>query len=70
MPATGKANWSRATGFVRFSRLLFDRMQGDGVAMRHWLRAEGAALVGIPYRMLVDENRMNKLLDFLRRSGA
>ncbi len=35
-PAT--ASWTRAEDFVRFYPLLFGRMQGDGVAMRHWLR--------------------------------
>ena len=55
-PAT--ASWTRADDFVRFYQLLFGRMQGDDVAMRHWLRVEDAALGGIPHRMLVDEDRM------------
>jgi hypothetical protein len=55
---------------VRFYQLLIDRMQGDGVAMRHWLWVEDAALGGIPHRMLVDENRMNESLEFLPPSGA
>jgi hypothetical protein len=67
-PAT--SSWSRAVGLVRFYQLLIDRMQGDGVAMRHWLRVEDATLGGIPHRMLVDENRMNELLEFLLPSGA
>ncbi len=41
-------------------------MQGDGVAMRQWLRVEDAA----PQRMLVDEDRVSELLEQLRRSGA
>jgi hypothetical protein len=50
---------------MRFYQLLFGRMQGDGVAMRDWLRVVDAVLGGITHRKLVDEHHMSESLEYL-----
>lgn len=54
--------WARATRFVRFYQLLFRRMAGDGVAMRHWLRIEDRQLGAVPHRLIVDEGRLHDVV--------
>ena len=65
---TGTGAWEQAQLFVQFYRLLYDRMCGDGVAMRHWLRVENAALGGVPHLMIVDENRLADVVSYLERA--
>ena len=62
-------SWVRAEQFVRIYQLLYRRMQGDGVAMRHWLRVEQPRLDGIPHRLLVDEGRLDDVLACLEAAG-
>lgn len=62
---TGTGHWQQALLFVRFYRLLYDRMDGDGVAMRHWLRVENARLGGVPHLMIVDDDRLAEVVSFL-----
>ncbi|MGB5178222.1 MAG: hypothetical protein WBP44_05780 [Gammaproteobacteria bacterium] len=66
---TDTGHWQQALLFVRFYRLLFNRMNGDGVAMRHWLRVENAGLGGVPHRMIVDDDRLAEVVRFLEISG-
>ena len=54
---------------VRFYRLLYDRMGGDGVAMRHWLRVENEGLGGVPHLMIVDDDRLAEVVRYLEISG-
>ena len=65
---TGTEAWEQALLLVRFYRLLYQRMCGDGVAMRHWLRVENAALGGVPHLMIVDENRLEDVVSYLDRT--
>ncbi|MDX1698157.1 MAG: hypothetical protein R3308_07705 [Thiohalobacterales bacterium] len=65
----GTDSWQRARGFVRCYQLLYRRMAGDGVAMRHWLRVEDADLGGVPHRLLVDEGRLQDVLACLQSAG-
>jgi len=44
-------------------------MQGDGVAMRHWLRVENKTLQGTPHLLMVDENRLAELVDYVERDS-
>ena len=60
--------WEQAQLFVRFYRLLYNNMSSDGVAMRHWLRVENAALGGVPHLMIVDENRLADVVSYLERT--
>jgi hypothetical protein len=63
----GTAAWDQAVLFIRFYRSLYTAMQGDGVAMRHWLRVENATLGGIPHRLIVDEDRLQEVVTYLER---
>jgi len=67
---TGTEAWEQALLLVRFYRLLYQRMCGDGVAMRHWLRVENAALGGVPHLMIVDENRLAEVVSYLEDAEA
>lgn len=62
--------WDRATQFVRFYQLLFRRMAGDGVAMRHWLRIEDRQLEAVPHRLIVDEGRLGDVVACLERASG
>ena len=62
---TGSEHWQQALLFVRLYRLLYDRMNGDGVAMRHWLRVAHAGLGGVPHLMIVDDDRLADVVRFL-----
>ena len=66
---TDTEHWSRALRFVRFYRLLFDSMNGDGVAMRHWLRVENTKLGGVPHLMIVDDDRLAEVVRYLENAG-
>ena len=59
--------WEQALLFVRFYRALYTSMDGDGVAMRHWLRVEHAALGGVPHRLIVDEDRLQEVVMYLEQ---
>ncbi|MBT8118024.1 MAG: hypothetical protein KJO66_09335 [Gammaproteobacteria bacterium] len=62
--------WDRATQFVHFYQLLFRRMAGDGVAMRHWLRIEDRQLEAVPHRLIVDEDRLGDVVACLERASG
>jgi hypothetical protein len=66
---TGTGHWQQALLFVRFYRLLYDRMGGDGVAMRHWLRVENDGLGGVPHLMIVDDDRLAEVVRYLENAG-
>jgi hypothetical protein len=65
----GTGSWERALLFVQFYRLLHDRMNADGVAMRHWLRVENAGLGGVPHLMIVDDDRLADVVRYLENAG-
>ena len=54
--------WRRAQVFVGFYQSLDKVMQGNAVAMFHWLRRHHEALGSAPFYLIVDEGR----LDFFR----
>lgn len=66
----GTQTWTRAERFVRFYQLLYRRTGGDGVAMRHWLRVEDPQLAGIPHRLLVDDDKLDAVVDWLQRTDG
>ena len=61
--------WARARQLVNCYQLLFRHLAGDGVAMRHWLRIEQCGLGGIPHRLMVDEGRLDDVIEFLKHAG-
>lgn len=60
-------SWTQAKLFVRFYQGLYIRMNGDGVAMRHWLRIENNTLKGVPHLLIVDEGRLAELVSHVER---
>ena len=66
---TGTLSWDQAQLFVRFLQGLYQQMNGDGVAMRHWLRVENRALKGVPHLLLVDDDRLAELVSFVERDS-
>lgn len=62
---TGTESWKQALLLVQFYRLLYDRMNGDGIAMRHWLRVENTALGAVPHLMIVDDDRLMDVVSYL-----
>jgi len=70
--AEGKRNlepetdaWYQAMLFVRMYEALFEYCKGDGVAMCHWLRSENKDLKGVPMLLIVDDDKLSKVLGFL-----
>ena len=61
--------WARARQLVYCYQLLYRQLAGDGVAMRHWLRIEQSRLGGIPHRLIVDEGRLDDVVDFLKHAS-
>ena len=66
---TGTQSWDQAQLFVRFYQGLYQRMDGDGVSMRHWLRVESKALKGVPHLLIVDDDRLTELVSFVERDN-
>lgn len=64
----GTEAWEQALLFVRFYRALYARMDGDGVAMRHWLRVVDAELGGVPHLLIVDADRLQEVVRYLEAS--
>jgi hypothetical protein len=65
----GSRSWKQAQLFVRFYQLLYDRMSGDGVAMRHWLRVRNDVLGNTPHLLIVDEGRLEEVVGYLEDMG-
>ena len=61
----GTEAWQQALLFVRFYRALYQKTGGDGVAMRHWLRVNDAGLGGMPHRLIVDDDQLQKVVTYL-----
>lgn len=61
----GSDAWYLGRRWVRFYDLLYQHLQGDGVAMVHWLRIEQPGLDATPLRLLVDEAAMETVIAWL-----
>ncbi len=66
-PDTGA--WRQAGLLIRFYQALYDRLSGDGVAMRNWLRVEQKALQGVPHLQMVDDGELEKIVAWLESTG-
>ena len=64
----GTDAWEQAQLFVRCYRALYERLHGDGVAMRHWLRVQQPGLGGVPHLLIVDDDRLHAVVDYLENS--
>lgn len=61
----GSEAWAKAALFVDTYNQLFDYFQGDGVAMYHWMRAHNTHLHGTPHFLIVDDNKLQFVHDYL-----
>ena len=66
----GTTGWRQAALLVRMYRALYRTYAGDGAAMVHWLHVHQALLGGVPHRLLVDERRLDAIVDCLERDGC
>ncbi|MGD8629463.1 MAG: hypothetical protein PVH38_04765 [Gammaproteobacteria bacterium] len=57
--------WGQAQLLVRCYRALYVVHNGDGVAMRHWLRVSEASLGGVPHLLIVDDGRLADVVAWL-----
>ena len=56
--------WTQAELFVRLYNALFDRMQGDGPRMVHWLRADNSELGSSPFLLMVDAGQLARVVAY------
>jgi len=61
--------WQYGLLLVRFYQALFDRFDGDGVLMCHWLRAQSKDLNGTPHLLIVDDDQLQQVVSYLE-SGS
>ena len=64
----GSVAWAQAQVFVRFYQVLDGAMQGNEVAMCNWLRRHNEALGNAPFYLIVDEGRLDEVLESLQKS--
>ena len=57
--------WSQAVLFINMYHQLFDYFEGDGIAMYHWMRAYNRHLNGTPHLLIVDDNKLQVIHDYL-----
>lgn len=62
--AVGSSEWGKARRFVIFYEQLYRFCAGDAVTMYHWLRKPHPGLGGTPLLLLVDEHRLDDLIDW------
>ncbi len=57
--------WSQAVLLINMYHQLFDYFEGDGIAMYHWMRAHNRHLNGTPHFLIVDDNKLQVIHDYL-----
>lgn len=61
--------WQRARLLVRLYQWLYQRMEGDAIAMYRWLRVNDPQLKGVPLLLIVDDDRIEWLVNTLYSSS-
>ena len=61
-------SWQQAELFIETYNLLFDYFEGDGVAMYHWMRASNHLLDGTPHFMIVDDDKLATVHNYLQQA--
>ncbi|MBN4080585.1 hypothetical protein JYT31_02865 [Beggiatoa alba] len=62
--------WYCAQHFIRFYNLIYDKFDGNAVAMRHWLRSENVKLGGVPLLLIIDHGRLEELIHRIENNQA
>lgn len=57
--------WRQAKLFARFYKILYDKLEGDEVAMYQWLRARLELLKLEPLLMMVDHDQLESVIRLL-----
>jgi len=58
--------WRRAHHFIHLYQLLYQKLQGDGVTMRHWLRRRHPEFSQTPHLLLVDKDGLLAVVEYLQ----
>jgi len=58
--------WDQAVLFIRFYQFLYKMHSGNEVAIYNWMRVENKQLKGIPLLLIVDDNRLEYVLSFIK----
>ena len=61
-------SWQQAVLLIETYNLLFDYFEGDGVAMYHWMRASNHLLDGTPHFMIVDDDKLATIHNYLKQA--
>ncbi|MDH5649240.1 MAG: hypothetical protein OEY67_06255 [Gammaproteobacteria bacterium] len=62
----GTHAWQQAVLFIRFYQSLYLLMRGEESAMCHWLRAGSCELNGVPLLLIVDDQQLSVVLEYLQ----
>lgn len=63
------AAWQRARLLVRLYQWLYRQLEGDAIAMYRWLRIHNSQLKGVPLLLIVDDDRIEWLVNTLYSSS-
>ena len=61
----GTDAYQRGEQFVQFYQALYDAMDGDEMRMHNWLRRHNKTLGNSPFYLIVDEGKLQAVLDHL-----
>ncbi|MGB5474027.1 MAG: hypothetical protein WBQ78_11175 [Gammaproteobacteria bacterium] len=66
----GSEPWRQARRLVRLYQALYDRQNGNGAAMCHWLRVPQPVLGGVPHLLMVDDGRLADVVHCLEEAAG
>ena len=58
-------SWGHALAFLNFYQKLYTHFEGDGVAMRNWLRRDHPEFDKTPLLVMVDDLRIQDVVNLL-----
>jgi hypothetical protein len=61
----GTIEWHQAESFIRFYRAVYKMHSGDETAIYHWLRVDNKQLKGSPLLLIVDDARLEHVINFI-----
>ncbi len=61
----GTVAWEQAVLFVRFYQTLYKMHCGNEIAIYNWIRVENKQLKGTPLLLIVDNSRLEYVLNFI-----
>lgn len=61
----GSDSWRQAKLFLSLYQSLYQRFDGEGAGMIHWMRSSSDAFGSTPHLMIVDEDRLVEVVAYL-----